>query len=231
MQIKHLPDQLSAFLQYLASDSRTDDRIPPLTELSQTLGVSVASLREQLEVARALGWVEVKPRTGIRRKPFSFTPLVEQGLAYAIAIDPRYFNAYSEFRHHIESSFWLEAVVLLEDCDKQELKNLIHRAKSKLQRNPVQIPHQEHRELHMLTFRRLENPFVLGVLEAYWDLYEAVGLDVFTDLDYLNHVWDYHEKMVEAICDGNYQAGYQAMIDHMDLLTQRSKNTPTQIFE
>ena len=67
----------SAFLQYLTE--RTDaegDRLPPLSELSQQLGVSIASLREQLEVARTLGVVEVRPKVGIRRLPYRFKPAV-----------------------------------------------------------------------------------------------------------------------------------------------------------
>ena len=50
--------------------------LPSLSEISKELGISIASLREQLEVAKAIGLVEVKPRTGIRRLPFSFFPAV-----------------------------------------------------------------------------------------------------------------------------------------------------------
>ena len=65
----------SEFFAYLAA-SETDeesesDRLPSLNALSAELGVSVARLREQLEVAKALGLVEVRPRTGIRRLPYS----------------------------------------------------------------------------------------------------------------------------------------------------------------
>jgi hypothetical protein len=72
---------------------------------------------------------------------------------------------------------------------------------------------------------------VMGVMEAYWDLYEAVGLDVYTDLDYLQRVWAFHEKMVNEICEGSYEAGYHSLIEHMDLLNQRSKISQTQLFE
>jgi DNA-binding transcriptional MocR family regulator len=76
--------ELSEFLRYLASREGADNGdFPSLTDLSSELGVSVASLREQLEVARALGLVEVKPRVGIRRLPFTFLPAVRQSLGYA----------------------------------------------------------------------------------------------------------------------------------------------------
>jgi DNA-binding FadR family transcriptional regulator len=231
MPIRHLPDQLSEFLQLLASDSRDHDRVPSLTELSKELGVSVASLREQMEVARALGFVEVRPKTGIRRLPFSFRPAVEQSLAYAIAVDANYFTLFANFRRHVEAAYWYEAVALLDDQDKRDLRNLITRAQEKLHRTPIQIPQQEHRELHTWIFRRLNNIFVMGILDSYWDLYEAVGLDVYTDLDYLQLVWAYHQKMVEAICSGDLEAGYTALTEHMDLLNQRSKVSPRQLFE
>ena len=87
------PLELSEFLRYLASrDGADNGDFPSLTDLSSELGVSVASLREQLEVARALGLVEVKPRVGIRRLPFTFLPAVRQSLGYAIALDDKNFR-------------------------------------------------------------------------------------------------------------------------------------------
>ena len=83
----------SDFLKYLASYSEYNQdelgnvRLPSLSELSTELGISVASLREQVEVAKALGLVDVRPRTGIRRLPYSFLPAVLQSLSYAIAVD------------------------------------------------------------------------------------------------------------------------------------------------
>jgi DNA-binding FadR family transcriptional regulator len=214
---------LSEFMLYLAQHEEANgQQLPALSELSRELGVSIASLREQLEVARALGLVEVKPRTGTKRLPYTFTPAVRQSLRYALNLNNEHFRKYSELRNHIESAYWFEAVQLLTEDDKHELQSLLARAKEKLNGNPIQIPHEEHRKLHMLIYQRLENPFVTGLLEAYWDAYEAVGLNVFTGgLSYLEEVWEYHTQMVEAICNKDYEAGYQALIQHTDLLYQR----------
>ena len=73
-----------------------------------------------------------------------------------------------------------------------------------------------------MIYRRLENPFVMGLLEAYWDAYEGVGLNVFAgSYEYLQKVWQYHELMVESICSGDYQAGREALVTHIGLLYQR----------
>jgi len=214
--------EISEFMRYLATHNEVDDEFPSLKDLSVKLGVSLASLREQLEVARALGLVEVRQRLGTRRRAYSFTPAVRQSLQYALALDDDHFRKYSELRNHVEAAFWHEAVEKLTEEDKTELKQLVARAWDKLGGMPVQVPHEEHRNLHLLIYRRLDNPFVSGILEAYWDAYETVGLNVFAGgYEYLQEVWRYHQKMVEAICNGDYKAGYEALIAHTDLLYQR----------
>lgn len=216
------PD-LSEFLRYLATNEEVENGLPSLKNLSVELGVSLASLREQLEVARALGLVEVRPRLGTRRRTYSFTPAIRQSLGYALALDDEHFRKYAELRNHVESAFWHQAVKKLTDEDKRELQTLVARAWEKLRGNPIQVPHEEHRNLHLKIYSRLENPFVTGILEAYWEAYEAVGLNVFAgSYEYLKEVWQYHQKMVEAICEGNSEAGYEALVAHTDLLYHRA---------
>jgi DNA-binding FadR family transcriptional regulator len=58
---RNTSNPLSEFLRYLAQHEEANgQQLPALSELSRELGVSIASLREQLEVARALGLVEVR---------------------------------------------------------------------------------------------------------------------------------------------------------------------------
>jgi DNA-binding FadR family transcriptional regulator len=219
---ERISPNISEFLRYLAAHEEADNNLPSLSDLSRELGVSLASLREQLEVARALGLVEVRPRLGTRRRIYSFTPAIRQSLGYALALDDSHFRKYSDLRNHIESAFWYEAVEKLTNEDKDELQALITRAWEKLRHDRIQVPHEEHRNLHLKIFSRLENPFVTGILEAYWEAYEAVGLNVFAGgYDYLQEVWQYHQEMVEAICNGNYTAGYEALVKHTDLLYHR----------
>ncbi len=221
--------ELSEFMRYLARENADGDRLPSLAGLSEQLGVSIASLREQLEVARALGLVKVQPKKGIRRQPYQFTPAVSKSMAYATAVDPDYyFQAFADLRTHVEASYWHEAVNSLTKEDHAALCLLVERAMVKLGSDPIQIPHAEHRELHLSIYRRLDNPFVTGILEAYWEAYEAVGLNTYTGLRYLKTVWEYHRQMVEAICSGDHAAGYRAMIEHTDLLHQLTRQEPRQ---
>jgi DNA-binding FadR family transcriptional regulator len=218
----HFP---SKFLEYLATsgeDGKTDlHHLPSLHDLSKVLGVSVSQLREQVEVARALGLIDVRPRTGMRRLPYDFFPAIKLSLSYAISLDQNYFGAFADLRHHIESAYWDKAVRLLTSKDVDKLDAMVEKAFSKLNGSPVQIPHDEHRQVHLLIYSRLDNPFVSGILEAYWDAYEAVGLNMYADYQYLVEVWNYHQEMVTSIRFGNYEAGYQALIEHNGLIHQR----------
>jgi DNA-binding FadR family transcriptional regulator len=209
--------QHSELLKYLLV-SKTEEDLPSLCELSEQLGVGVSALREQLGVAKALGLVDVRPRTGIRRLPYTFFPAVQQSLDYAIQLDPGYFLEFAELRDHLEAAYWYQAVQLLTLDDHRDLQALVGRAWEKLRGSPVQIPHAEHRQLHMGIFKRMDNPFVLGLLEAYWDAYESVGLNLYADYNHLTQVWSYHERMVDAIADNDFDTGYQVLVAHQDLL-------------
>lgn len=214
----------SELLRYLAEHGcRQGDRLPAITDLAVELGISTGKLREQLEVARTMGLVEVRPKIGIRTQGYSFLPMLRANLLFALALDPDVFEQYGVLRNHVEAAFWNEAVALLKPQDKQRLRELIDLAWEKLRGQPIQIPHDEHRELHLTIFRRLDNVFVKDLLEAYWAAYEAVGLDVYTDYSYLEQVWNYHERMVEAILAEDYEAGYQALVEHTGLIHNRSE--------
>jgi DNA-binding FadR family transcriptional regulator len=216
------------FISYLATHQLNANgaepdasHLPSLNELSKELGLSVASLREQLEVAKAIGLVEVRPRTGIRRLPYAFLPAVRQSLSYAISVDWSYFLSFADLRNHLEAAYWDQAARLLTHEDHNKLQDLVARAWDKLRGQPVHIPHPEHRQLHLTIFSRLGNPFVYGLLEAYWEAYEAVGLNLFADYNYLEQVWGYHQQMVEGICSGDFERSYQAMVAHKDFFFQR----------
>ena len=226
------PKKLSEFLRYLAYSCQDNhDRLPSLVELSKELGISVTTLREQMEVARVFGLVEVRPKTGMRKLPYNFAPVVKESIGYASTLDPKNFQKFSEFRSHIEAAYWYEATALLTKVDHEILRGLIVSARSKLHSSNPQIPHIEHRQLHLTIYRYIDNPFATGTLEAYWDLYEAFGFDTYLDINYLDNVWNYHQRMVDAIGVGNFSAGYQALSEHMNLIYQRTKPKTSQKFE
>jgi DNA-binding FadR family transcriptional regulator len=209
-------------LDYLSSrfqkNNHSNYEVPSLKELSHQQGVSIAKLREQLSVARSYGFVDVQPKTGIKMLPYSFAPAVKNSLSFALSLDRSYFDDFSDLRKFVEANFWFEAVSKLDEDDFNYLQELVDRAWEKLESSPPRLPHQEHRDLHLRIYGKIENVFVLGLLEAYWDAYEQVGLNRYTELSHLKSVWEYHRKIVKALQQGNVEEGYQMLLEHMDLL-------------
>lgn len=219
----------SDFLRHLISKGyQPGQRVPALNELSEQMGISVGKLREQMEVARTLGLVDVRPKMGIRLEPYDFLPAVRFSLLFALATDPNLFDSFNELRKHVESAFWFEAVALLTEQDKRDLQDLMRMAWAKLSGPNIQIPHPEHRELHLTIFKRLGNPFVRGLLEAYWEAYEAVELNLFSDYEYLREVWTFHQRIVDALVGDKPEVGHALLIEHANLLRHRVSPEPVE---
>jgi DNA-binding FadR family transcriptional regulator len=209
----------SAILDYIIDQELAPgDRLPALSELSKQLGQSVGTLREDLEVARRFGIVSVRPRLGIRRERYDLYPAVQASMRFGLRSGEVMFSQYSQLRQSIETEMWHRAVVRLTFDDKLHLEDIVSRAWDKLRGAKVHIPNDEHRELHLTLFRRLDNPFVDALLRVYWDAYFATELTRYADYQYWYDVWTYHQKIVQAICDEEYETGRQLLIEHFSLL-------------
>ncbi|RME49372.1 MAG: FadR family transcriptional regulator [Caldilineae bacterium] len=219
MRLNHLHSDILRYI--LTHNLQPGDRLPPLTELSASAGVSVGKLREQLEVARALGMVTVKPGAGIQVNPFDFAAAIQPGLLYAVARSDQHFEAYKALRNGVATAFWVEAVSRLTPDDIAALRELVAAAWERLNSPKIGIPHAEHRAFHVAIFRRLDNPFVVGIEEAYWEAYEAVELNRYTDYKYLTRVWEHHQRMVDCIARGEFEAAREVFVEHTRLLKTR----------
>ena len=196
-------------------------KLPRMDDLAKELGVSRGKLREEMIAAQAYGVVEMRPGDGTYVRPFDFYTPIRTLVLYSIARDGKNFDHFYELRVQLEIASWEEAVHKLTPEDHEQLQRILQRAERKLKGFPVEIPHREHRRFHLLIFSRQNNQFVQGLLRAYWDAYEAVGLHLYFDYNYYKEMWISHRAMVEAIVAGRYGEGKEILIRHFDLLDSR----------
>ena len=216
----------SDFLNFIISQGyKPGDRLPSIQELTTDthLDMSANKVREQLEVARQMGWVEVRSKRGTRVKEYDFTPAVRLSALYAMARGER-FESFASLRNHVEAAYWREACALLTEDDLDVMRQCIDSANNKLDSPPIHIPNPEHRLFHLTVFKNLDNTFVLGILEAYWDLYEAVGVNRYMDYSYLRKVWDYHSLILRLIRGGQFEEAQRAFVEHTRLLRYEPDN-------
>jgi DNA-binding FadR family transcriptional regulator len=217
-------EKQAIFIDYLLKYSlEKKENLPSINQIGNDLGLSTPCIREQIELARNLGLIQIQPRRGITILPYKFTPAVTKSLYYAIESNIDYFNQYSLLRNQLEKSFFNEAVNLLNKKDLDDIKTIVENAVEKLSGSPIQIPHQEHRSFHLKIYEKLENVFVKGLLESYWDVYELIGLDLFTDMSYLEKVWNYHGLIAKSIINKGYLKAYKLLEDHMNLIFEREQ--------
>jgi DNA-binding FadR family transcriptional regulator len=216
----------SDFLNFIIRQGyQPGDRLPSIQELTNDshLDMSANKVREQLEVARQMGWVEVRSKRGTRIKDYAFTPAVRLSAMYAMACGES-FESFASLRNHVESAYWQEACALLTEEDLAVMQECIDSANQKLDSPPIHIPNPEHRLFHLTVFKNLDNLFVLGILEAYWDLYEEVGVNRYMDYRYLRKVWDYHSRILELIRAGEFEEAQRAFVEHTRLLRHEPDN-------
>jgi DNA-binding FadR family transcriptional regulator len=208
-------------IEDLAEPTDEPTKLPPLDQLAKQLGVSRGKLREDLIAAQAYGVIEMRPGDGTYVCPFDFYTAVRPLVLYSIASNKGYFDRFYRLRAHLEVAFWDDAIHTLRQEETEQLARILDRADAKLQGRPIEIPHREHRDFHVLIYSRLDNPFAQGLLKAYWDAYEAVGLHRYFELSYYQRMWSSHRAMVRAIASGNCERGKRVLLQHFTLLEDR----------
>jgi GntR family transcriptional repressor for pyruvate dehydrogenase complex len=224
-----MPQDLLSYsiFQYIVDEGRdtqneaSEIKLPPMDELADKLGVSRGKLREELIAAQAYGVVDMRPGDGTYVRPFDFYTAVRTLVLYGLALDRGNFDRFYRLRVELEVAFWDRAARSLQQEDKDELQRILDHADRKLSGTPVEIPYREHREFHLRIFDRLDNEFVQGLLRAYWDAYEAVGLHRYFDLSYYEQMWASHRSIADAIAAGQYEKGKKVLIQHFTLLQDR----------
>jgi len=196
-------------------------KLPPMGDLAAEFGVSRGKLREELIAAQAYGVVEMRPGDGTYVRPFDFYTAIRPAVLFGIACDRQNFLHIRELRAQLELTYWDAAVRALTENDLRDLRAIVDRAVGKLKGRPIEIPHAEHRALHMSIFGKLDNPFVVGLLQAYWDAYESVELQFYFDYSYFTAMWDRHGALVDALETGDLDTGKEVLTQHFTLLENR----------
>ena len=217
----------SRILQYIvdeglcAQESGELAKLPAMGELSRQLGVSKGKLREEMIAAEAWGVIEMRPGDGTYVLPFDFYAPVRTLALYGVTLDRKHFGQFYQVRTALEVALWESAIESLRPSDVVQLCQIVERAQQRLRSVPPEIPHRQHREFHLLTFARLDNDFVQGLLRAYWDAYEAVELHLYFDLSYYEEMWSSHDAMAQAIVSGDLRKGQEILTRHFVLLSDR----------
>jgi DNA-binding FadR family transcriptional regulator len=192
------------------------DPLPSEAELATQLDVGKTSVREALRRLEAHGVVEVRRGKGLFVGTFSFGPLIEQ-LPYGLQADNVPLLQLLQTRRALEEGLISEVAKVITEADLQLLDDLV--GKMRVNADHGRVPAEVDQAFHQALFAPLDNPFVLQLIDVFWNIFRKAADHIVLDLR--RPTAEDHAAIVDALRSGDRTAMTKAVDRHFEDL-QRS---------
>ncbi|MGE0075471.1 MAG: FadR/GntR family transcriptional regulator [Sphaerochaetaceae bacterium] len=149
-------------LYILDNNLKAGDLLPSETELSGTLGISRASIREAFRSLEALGIIVTAQGKGRYIRDFNYEAMVEN-LSYNLKIHVDDFRQIIDVRMALEESFLKKSMEILTEDDYKELELLLERMQRQVDDN---LSEEELVKTHTLFHQKLYAKLNNNLLES-----------------------------------------------------------------
>lgn len=194
---------------------QSGDLLPTESELARTLGISRGSLREAMKSLQTLGVVETRHGFGTFVGRFSFDPLID-GLTFQILVAretmPRAIRELLDLRQVLESGLMPRVTDLATAAQLERLGDLVREMEASAARDEP-FPEAD-RAFHEVLYRPLGNNLVIQLLQAFWDIFYAVGQESSRRTILLRETAEEHRAILAAIAAGDGDGAAAAMSAH-----------------
>jgi DNA-binding FadR family transcriptional regulator len=203
------------------------DPIPTETALARELGISRNSLREALKALATAGVVETRHGLGTYVGQASLGPLID-GMAFNllqnIGRDTRTLREMLQLREILEGALVRRVIGLHTDEQIARLEECVVRMEADAERETMDA--DVDRSFHDTLYEPLDNHVVTLILHAFWDVQEAVILQL-SDVPALaaaNARW--HRDILEAVRRGDADGAAAAMREQFTGIRTRLNLAP-----
>jgi DNA-binding FadR family transcriptional regulator len=195
------------------------DPLPSEAQLCQELGMSRATLREGLKALESLGIIHTRHGEGVFVAHFSFDPIVHN-LPYSIAAQGASLRDLVEVRTALEVGLIARVALCIEAADVASLRQLAMRMVERSQHGHSYA--EEDRAFHATLFRCLGNPFLLSLIDLFWQVFSRLA-DRLPAAGRAERraIALAHLRVVELLEAGDVPALEQAHRRHFDEISQR----------
>jgi DNA-binding FadR family transcriptional regulator len=208
-----IQDRIKQFI--IDNGFRPGDPLPTETELARTLGISRGSLREAMKSLQTLGVVETRHGFGTFVGRFSFDPLID-GLTFQILVAretmPRAIRELLDLRQVLESGLMPRVTELATPAQIEELDCLVRQMEESAARGEP-FPEAD-RDFHQVLYGPLGNDLVIQLLQAFWDIFYAVGQEPSRRTILLRETAEEHRAILAAISASRGAEAAAAMSAH-----------------
>lgn len=177
-------------------------------QLTRALEISRTPLREAFNRLKSEGLIDVVPRRG----------------AHIVELDDAALNDLFEVREVIETHFFVRAAERLSGSVLERLRDALRESEEALQASREDSSAwdrqrrrylRKDRELHDLLIDATDNRYWQTLYYNLRDRIEIYGNQVSLDREYFAIAIQDHYNIIDAILDGDFGTGRQAMIDHI----------------
>ena len=208
-----IQDRIKQFI--IDNGYQSGDTLPTETELARTLGISRGSLREAMKSLQTLGVVETRHGFGTFVGKFSFDPLID-GLTFQILVAretmPRAIRELLDLRQVLETGLMPRVTELATAAQIDQLGKLVRQMEASADCGEP-FPEAD-RAFHEELYRPLGNKLVIQLLQAFWDIFYAVGQESSRRTILLRETAEEHRAILTAIAAGHGQDAAAAMSAH-----------------
>lgn len=202
------------------------ERLPSVVELSGQLGVGRSTLREALSALKATGWIEVKHGGGTFVS--KVLPNEQEGL------DP--FQQSDNIRELLEVRIWLEsgssaaAAERRSEEDLQKLDSILTQMEEAIASNDRRLSELADVDFHLAIAAASHNELLHNLMISLSSkLGETIGatrqLRFFGDASSANLLHKEHQRIYEAIKEGNSALASELMRTHLLKVQQTLNNS------
>lgn len=148
---------------------KAGDCLPSVTVLSESMNVSVASVREALKVLEGVGVIESRQGKGT----YVCTDLRQDAInvmTFQLLVLPRTAQELIEFRMMFETAYTVMAMEKATEEDLKNLEKIVTKLEEKVQTDPI-IEVKDEMEFHMGVLLCTHNPYVIHVGQMVLELF------------------------------------------------------------
>ena len=186
---------------------RPGDRLPPVEELTRSLGVGKSSVREAIKMFEALGVVESKQGEGtfICKHPVenSINPLIIQ-----LILEQGGEKDIISLRSMFEPAYTLMAMQVATDEDKRKIEETIFKLEEKIKTNSQTA--DDDMNFHLMILKSTHNPYVIRIGETIMQLFRASLKKSMVRIP--NVALNDHKSLFTAFCNNDSEGIMKAIM-------------------
>jgi GntR family transcriptional repressor for pyruvate dehydrogenase complex len=187
-------------------------RLPPERELARSLGVSRTSLREAIRILTIHGILEPRPGRGTLINESSRGSIAPV-LAALRSPEHRHVHHIMEVRKALEPDIAAAAAARATPAEIRNLEAILARGTQKVAQEEPSV--DEDAEFHHALAVATRNPVFVQVVARCMDLIQVTRQRVLQSRERNRVSWRGHQRIMEAVREGDPAAAYGAMVKHL----------------